>query len=95
MPLQKIQFKPGINKEVTSLAGEGGWYDCDKVRFRGGFPEKIGGWAVLTYNTFLGVARSLWNSLCTGLVFRICIMSLTLAHLVGYFFTPHLAFKFL
>ena len=61
MPLQKIQFKPGINKEVTSLAGEGGWYDCDKVRFRGGFPEKIGGWAVLTYNTFLGVARSLWN----------------------------------
>ena len=61
MPLQKLQFRPGVNREGTTLANEGGWYDCDKVRFRSGYPEKIGGWAVLSYNTFLGVCRSLWN----------------------------------
>jgi hypothetical protein len=61
MPLQKLQFRPGVNREGTTLANEGGWYDCDKVRFRSGFPEKIGGWAVISYNTFLGVCRSLWN----------------------------------
>jgi len=61
MPLQKLQLRPGINREGTSLANEGGWFECDKVRFRSGYPEKIGGWAALSYNTFLGVARSLWN----------------------------------
>jgi hypothetical protein len=61
MPLQKLAFRPGVNREGTSLANEGGWYDCDKVRFRSGFPEKIGGWAALSYNTFQGVCRSLWN----------------------------------
>lgn len=61
MPLQKLQFRPGVNREGTTLANEGGWYDCDKVRFRSGFPEKIGGWAVETYTTFLGYCRSLWN----------------------------------
>jgi hypothetical protein len=61
MPLQKLQFRPGVNREGTTLANEGGWYDCDKVRFRSGFPEKIGGWAVETYSTFLGYCRSLWN----------------------------------
>jgi hypothetical protein len=61
MPLQKLQFRPGVNREGTTLANEGGWYDCDKVRFRSGYPEKIGGWAVETYNTFLGYCRSLWN----------------------------------
>jgi len=61
MPLNKLKFQPGINKEITSLSGEGGWFDCDKVRFRGGFPEKIGGWASLTLTPFLGVCRSLWN----------------------------------
>ena len=61
MPLQKIQLRPGVNREGTTLANEGGWFECDKVRFRSGFPEKIGGWAVISYNTFLGVARSLWN----------------------------------
>jgi hypothetical protein len=59
--LQKLQFRPGVNREGTTLANEGGWYDCDKVRFRSGFPEKIGGWAALSYNTFLGTCRSLWN----------------------------------
>jgi hypothetical protein len=61
MPLQKLQFRPGVNREGTTLANEGGWYDCDKVRFRSGFPEKIGGWAAETYTTFLGYCRSLWN----------------------------------
>jgi hypothetical protein len=61
MPLQKLQFRPGINREGTTLANEGGWFDGDKIRFRSGFPEKIGGWAALSYNTFLGVCRSLWN----------------------------------
>jgi hypothetical protein len=61
MPLQKLQFRPGVNREGTTLSNEGGWYDCDKIRFRSGFPEKIGGWAALSYNTFLGVCRSLWN----------------------------------
>ena len=61
MPLQKLQFRPGVNREGTSLANEGGWFDCDKIRFRSGYPEKIGGWAALSYNTFLGVCRSLWN----------------------------------
>jgi len=61
MPLQKLQFRPGVNREGTSLANEGGWFDCDKVRFRSGYPEKIGGWAALSYNTFLGICRSMWN----------------------------------
>ena len=61
MPLQQLQFRPGINREGTTLANEGGWFECDKVRFRSGYPEKIGGWAAISYNTFLGVCRSLWN----------------------------------
>jgi hypothetical protein len=61
VPLQKLQFRPGVIREGTSLANEGGWYDCDKVRFRFGFPEKIGGWSVLSYATFQGICRSLWN----------------------------------
>jgi hypothetical protein len=61
VPLQKLQFRPGINRESTTLANEGGWFDCDKVRFRSGYPEKIGGWAALSYNTFQGVCRSLFN----------------------------------
>jgi hypothetical protein len=61
MPLQKILFKPGVNRENTRYTTEGGWYDCDKVRFRQGTPEKIGGWQRISANTFLGVCRSLWN----------------------------------
>jgi hypothetical protein len=44
MPLQKLQFRPGVNREGTTLSNEGGWYDCDKIRFRSGYPEKLGGW---------------------------------------------------
>ena len=61
MPLQKLQFRPGVNREGTALSNEGGWYDGDKIRFRSGYPEKIGGWAVVSYNNFLGACRSLWN----------------------------------
>ena len=61
MPLQKILFKPGVNRENTRYTTEGGWYDCDKVRFRQGNPEKIGGWTRFSAFSFLGVCRSLWN----------------------------------
>jgi hypothetical protein len=61
MPLSKILFKPGINRENTRYTTEGGWYDGDKVRFRQGTPEKIGGWQRLSSYTFLGICRSLWN----------------------------------
>ena len=61
MPLKKIQLKPGVNRENTRYTAEGGWYDCDKIRFRYGTPEKIGGWEQLSnVNTFEGTARSLW-----------------------------------
>ena len=61
MPLQKVQFRPGLNREGTDYSNEGGWFDCNKVRFRSGYPEKIGGWIRLSNDTFLGVARALWN----------------------------------
>ena len=61
MPLQKLEFRPGLNREGTDYANEGGWYDGDKIRFRSGFPEKIGGWSRLSNDTYLGVARALWN----------------------------------
>jgi hypothetical protein len=61
MPLQKILFKPGVNKENTRYTTEGGWYDCDKVRFRQGNPEVIGGWSQISAYTFQGICRSLWN----------------------------------
>ena len=61
MPLQKILFKPGVNKENTRYTNEGGWYECDKVRFRQGTPEKIGGWTTFATGVFLGICRSLWN----------------------------------
>lgn len=61
MPLKKLTLKPGVNKENTRYTNENGWYECDKVRFRQGTPEKIGGWVRISANTFLGVCRSLWN----------------------------------
>jgi hypothetical protein len=66
MPLQKILFKPGVNRENTRYTTEGGWYDCDKVRFRQGTPEKIGGWQRISSATFLGTCRSLWNWVTLG-----------------------------
>lgn len=71
MPLQKLQLRPGINKESTTLANEGTWFEMDKVRFRSSYPEKIGGWSKDTgvaeatlqppAGSFWGTARSLWN----------------------------------
>jgi hypothetical protein len=61
MALQKILYKPGVNRENTRYTTEGGWYECDKIRFRQGNPEKIGGWTQFSSNTFLGTCRSLWN----------------------------------
>ena len=65
MPLTKFQFKPGINKEETDYSNEGGWVDGNKIRFRKGRVEKIGGWEKATSNTYLGSARALhsWISL--------------------------------
>ena len=60
MTLKKIIFKSGVNRENTRLYTEGGWYDCDKVRFRQGSPQKLGGWNRISSSTFDGVCRSLW-----------------------------------
>ena len=71
MPLQKLQFRPGINREGTTLANEGGWFESDKIRFRSGYPEKIGGWVLDTgtnastlqapAGSYWGVCRAMWN----------------------------------
>jgi hypothetical protein len=61
MPLTKLQFRPGIVRDLTSYSNEGGWRDGDKVRFRLGYPEKMGGWAKYSSSTFLGSCRALHN----------------------------------
>lgn len=66
MPLQKVVLKPGVNRENTRYTNEGGYYESEKVRFRQGTPEKIGGWARISANTFIGVCRSLWNWITLG-----------------------------
>ena len=66
MPLQKILLKPGVNRENTRYTNEGGYYESDKVRFRQGTPEKIGGWNRISDATFLGLCRSLWNWITLG-----------------------------
>jgi len=66
MPLQKVLFKPGVNRENTRYTNEGGWYESDKVRFRQGTPEVIGGWQRISGYTYNGVCRSLWNWVTLG-----------------------------
>ena len=74
MPLQKLQFTPGVNRETTTYQNEGGYYACDKIRFRSGQPEKVGGWknqstgtqtisgsTVVFNGLFKGTCRSLFN----------------------------------
>jgi hypothetical protein len=61
MPLSKLSFQAGINRESTSYANEGGWFDCDKIRFRQGYVEKIGGWVKKSNQSFLGSPRDLHN----------------------------------
>ena len=66
MPLQKVLFKPGVNRENTRYTNEGGWYECDKIRFRQGTPEVIGGWTRVSSSTYDGICRSLWNWVTLG-----------------------------
>jgi hypothetical protein len=61
MPIQKLAIHPGVYREGTSYSAEGRWFDCDKIRFRSGNAEKIGGWIRASSFTYEGVARSLWN----------------------------------
>ena len=61
MALYKLVFKPGINRDQTNYASEGGWYEMDKVRFRSGFPEKLGGWEHFNANNYVGISRNLFN----------------------------------
>jgi len=65
MAFIKLQFKPGVNRDQTDYSNEGGWYACDKIRFRSGYPEKIGGWVKNTSETFAGVCRQMWNWVTT------------------------------
>lgn len=66
--LTKLQIKPGVNRENTRYTNEGGWYESDKIRFRQGTPEKIGGWLRISASTFLGTCRSLWQWVTLGSV---------------------------
>lgn len=66
MPLKKLPFTPGINREQTRYSTEGGWYDGDKIRFRQSLPEKIGGWTRASVYTFLGTCRSLFSWITLG-----------------------------
>ncbi len=61
MALKKIALQPGVNRERTRYTNEGTWFECDKIRFRSGYPEKIGGWQRISSDTFEGTCRSLWS----------------------------------
>ncbi len=61
MPLSKLQFKPGINREGTNYSNEGGWFDGNKIRFRNGYVERIGGWVRVSNNKFTGIARKIYD----------------------------------
>jgi hypothetical protein len=65
MPFIKLQFRPGLNKDQTNYSNEGGWFECDKIRFRSGFPEKVGGWEKAAPTSFVGVCRQMWNWITT------------------------------
>jgi len=61
MPFQKLQFKPGVNRDQTNYTNEGGWYECDKIRFRSSMPQKIGGWLKATPEYMLGACRQMFG----------------------------------
>ena len=61
MPFLKLQFKQGVNRDQTNYTGEGGWWDCDKIRFFSGYPQKLGGWLKSTSETFIGTCRQMFN----------------------------------
>ena len=60
MPFIKLDFKPGLNKDQTNYSNEGGWWECDKIRFRSGYPEKLGGWVKYTVQTLIGTCRQMF-----------------------------------
>jgi len=66
MPLQKLQFRPGLNRDQTNYSNEGGWFECDKIRFRSGYPQKIGGWLRYGLFTVVGVCRQMFNWITTS-----------------------------
>lgn len=92
MPLQKLQFRPGVNREGTTLANEGGWFESDKVRFRSGYPEKIGGWVKDTgvqYSltptvTFVGTGTTTALAPATGSFWGVCRALFNWLNLSGY-----------
>ena len=61
MAFIKLQFRAGVNRDQTNYTNEGGWFACDKIRFRSGFPQKLGGWLRSTSETFLGVCRQMFG----------------------------------
>ena len=61
MPFIKLQFRPGVNRDQTNYTNEGGWFACDKIRFRSGYPQKLGGWLAATFSTYLGVCRQMFG----------------------------------
>jgi hypothetical protein len=61
MPFLKLKFRPGINRDQTNYSNEGGWFECDKIRFFSRYPQKIGGWVETTSERFIGTCRQLWN----------------------------------
>ena len=65
MPFTKLQFKPGINRDQTNYSGEGGWWESDKIRFKNGLPQKLGGWEKATPNTVVGTPRQMFNWITT------------------------------
>jgi hypothetical protein len=72
MPLTRITLRPGLDRDQTTTSGKGGWYECDKIRFLSGFPQKLGGWVNIYSQPVLGVCRQIFNyvtSRASNLVF--------------------------
>lgn len=65
MPFIPLKFRPGVNRDQTNYTNEGGWYECDKIRFLSGQPQKIGGWVKYTFETIIGVCRQMWGWVTT------------------------------
>lgn len=61
MAFRKLQFRPGVNRDQTNYTNEGGWFACDKIRFRSGFPQKLGGWLATTNSVFIGICRQMFG----------------------------------